>query len=272
MWFRSSKRNRLPQVSEQDKGKVEKAHEEADPTTYSSLPVKHLKQVRTETNTYGYRVMEDPEGNKYIDLSGKRGEPGATEMAVASLLKGIVNVSDIIAVDDGTETRHYSKIMEINKTHTMSVQEIMADIAVFCLIFNDSDHFLFQNHRHDQNIITEKEKTRAIYFDFGESKYSFWDPLSYIHKRTTEALEALDESGFGFLTQKLHQLQKQLEGESGFLFVKSVVENSGRKMEDLFTNGPKNTDELMAFYHELQKRVTKSLAEIDARMSYKKVA
>jgi hypothetical protein len=248
--------NRAPK--DKDKRKIDKAFAEADPTSYSALISKNLTYVGG--NEYGYSMYEDEYGTRYIELKDKPGQSGPAEAIVSSLLKGIVNVSDVVVHKRGDFTGYYSKVMELDKTKNISYQEMVADVLLLKLVFKDEDRELEENRTYDHNLVRDKKKKKIVYFDFGGAKNNFWSSWS----RSPLQLWELDATGLAFLRKKTLALKDRLSGQRGREFLAKVVSHIGTDIARAFpiSNGPKDED---IFYETLINRLETILEVIDKK-------
>ncbi len=271
MKFNFFNRNKRP--TDAEKEIVTKASTEADPTTYTSLPVGELKEVgRADIELHNYAIVEDASGTRYVDMSEKFAKPGATEQAVAAMLKGIINVSDVVTVSDEQGTKYYSKIVELDKTPNTTLQEMNADVALVETIFNDPDRSIAFGTQEDHNLVRDEKRMKVAYFDFGGVKSHFWRE-GYINQK--RAIGALDSVGLAYLEDKLHTLKDRLSGEQGEAFLRSILERSGETIPNMFSFFPMqrtSEDPFVVLHGTIIDRIQQMLVYVDERKNVRKVA
>lgn len=259
--------NKKPTKSEEQK--VAKGYKEADPATYSSLSPSDLEQV--DTNHYGYAVVRDTHGNRYVDVTEKWGETGATERVVALILKGIVNVSDLVRVQGESGVKYYSKVMEVEKTKDATMQEMQADLALIHILFKDVDHSFEGRDGGDHNLIRDKSKKKIFFFDFGSAMFGFWvKNIEY-----GDSLEDLDSFAVHTLVEKLQTLQTHISGAEGTQFLQNIINESGKSVSELFIDTPTRDSKtpFQVFHDELLSRIENALdVATQTQNSFKKVA
>lgn len=252
-----------------EKRKIAKAQTEADPATYSSLSPSDLEQV--DINHYGYAVVRDTHGNRYVDVTEKWGETGATERVVALILKGIVNVSDLVRVQGESGVKYYSKVMEVRKTKDATMQEMQADMALIHILFKDGDHSFEGRDGKDHNLMRDKSKKKIFFFDFGRTMFNFWlNNVEY-----GDPFEDLDSFTVHMLVEKLEALHTQISGAEGTQFLQNIINESGKSVDELFMDTPitDSKTSFQVFHEELLSRIDNAL-EVATRTqnSFKKVA
>ena len=255
--------------SKTEKRKIEKAQTEADPATYSSLSPSDLEHI--DTNHYNYAVVRDTHGNRYVDVTEKWGYTGPTERVVALLLKGIVNVSDLVRVESESGVKYYSKVMEVEKTKDATMQEMQADMALIHILFKDVDHSFESRDGGDHNLIRDKSKKKIFFFDFGGAMFGFW-PKNSEHG---DPLEDLDSFAVHKLTEKLQALHTRISGAEGTQFLQHIINESGKSVNELFMETPSKDSKtpFQVLHEEPLTRIESALEVASQREnSLKKVA
>lgn len=158
------------------------------------------------------------------------------QQAIARLLKGIINVSDLIETPQG----FVSKEMPLEKVVEPSRRnEVLADIELLSLVFNDYDHALEGEHNLDgavaasghQNLRVEND--RVAYYDFDRGTLA----RAVVPKLRRE----VPEGALRILVDKLDALYERFRGEEGKQFIASIVSASGMRARDLFPLGDSKT-------------------------------
>lgn len=214
---------------------VDTGTRDADPASYSMLPPEEMRtKVIRPLNEIGLPVRT-AEGETYYELGGAHDPRG--QRAVARMLKGILNVSDIVSLPDaGGDEKFYSwktplKGIEQNTTK----EQFAAEQMLLGYVFNSNDHLFNRMSGWVNNGRYENEK--AVHFDFGEDAYNF------LRKPDREYLVAQlkqqSPETVAYLNGKVSELQDRFEGEQGRTFFKAIVDAGGAPVTELF--GPKET-------------------------------
>lgn len=215
---------------------VLKATEEADPSAYSPLPPQGRQEkgkldstssmggfyrypvIRTEQDTY-VDITKKP-ANIWAGQEGRKGEPAKREYIIAALLKGIMNVSDIVPSRQGLlrSTHYLSKVMPLSRIQDETYKtHVLPDFALLASIFGDRDHALPGENRVEN---FADEKGRVAYYDFAGSDFSpAWKPDDSVYAQ----IEALTKDELALYRQKLRLLKERLDGEEGLAFVQAVL-------------------------------------------------
>jgi hypothetical protein len=213
-----------PQPSEAELALARKANEEADPTTYSSLPL-------TGDMNHGADIVDGRvitvgvhETGEYVEL--KERKLPKQQQAVARLVKGIIPVADIVSREDKPEMR-YSKIMPLERIEELSSEAALhAYIEFMFLVFGDVDRREHGSKQHNYIHIDGK----AVLFDFDGFDLSTM-PLSVSPQlRSAHTVESLTK-----LSEALQAFEGRIVGEEGKAFVQSVLEGAGVEPGDLFS-------------------------------------
>lgn len=203
-------------------------HEEGDPTRFSTLPpTREMKKVGVVFPLlYDYTIWEAQDGSRYVELPNTGWSAPATQQVVVRLLKGIINVSDIISIpnEEGGVT-YYSHIMPLDRIQEeTSEAELSADLFLMEFTFSDLDHA-----QGDESNFEEKDG-RIAHFDFGASQ---WFPI-IPEDLDEQALIDSPQETRAILSTKLRQLHEHLSGNDGKQLVRSIVESTGKGVNELF--------------------------------------
>jgi hypothetical protein len=225
----------------------------ADPTRYSKLtPSKVHNAGWTEDSDY--RIVADDEGNEYVDVTRKQilgfEETAPTELVISRLLKGILNVSDVIPTTKkrlflGPKKRYLSRVMPLEKIEEQTTDdEVVADVVLLTLIFGDGDHTPSSEHN------SRTENGRTAYYDFGMASPVVGTKLipNLLEINTPEAL--------AIFRRKLQLLKERFEGDEGYQFFKAVIESSGSPPHALFWSLPaKKYGDVRSLYNYFVHRI-----------------
>lgn len=231
--------------------RAQQANEAADPTTYSALPpegaMHPLGTVRSrEEGKYVNPVVES-DGEVWYRLE-EGSEPRKQQLA-ARLLKGIVNVADVVERDG----EYWSKRLPHELIHErISTEETEADLELLNLILDDSDHFTVVTESGHPGHNARLEDETSSYFDFSESSFKPWSMNGLRRRRLKKAaLERLD--------RKLSELAGRFDSPEGKTFARDIYESTGGTMaaetafEDFYTT-------LVTRIHRAQTEIRTHLA------------
>lgn len=256
------RRNALKKLpkEEQEKQIAIEANKEADPTTYSAIapkePLAKIGEAKSAAAVMfgrdeSYSVLKAPSGEIYTSLEGK--DSAATEQIVARMLKGAINVADVVTLPDGTYASRNMPLKSIeNKVKT---PELEADVFILRYLMGDSDHII----RSGRNI--DSAKGRHVYYDFGFAKKGFFN--------SSDEEKGVDETDWSFcdrsnvvtaiIREKAHLLSERFAGEQGKEFLKVLFGTSGKAPDELFWyrggEGASAEHHLNLFHNLLMKRL-----------------
>jgi hypothetical protein len=193
--------------------------------------VQELEVVDKIAKDKSLNIIGDDVGRVYF--GGEKFKSGPDQMLIARLLKGIVNVSDIVYVKDTDSPGFYSYKAPIDKVqhkeardHSKEVVEkAKVDLALLQIIFSDFDHIVNEIQRINENFIYENGE--YAFFDFEPrnfwSIYATWDYSKY--KELCEyRIKFIEKSRLPFFLEKVHEMKERIQ--SGFF---EEVLNSVRK-------------------------------------------
>jgi len=213
--------------SPEELAKIQEAQEAADPTTYSQLsPRESLRQVgayyKRERDKKEKTIVE-AEGSRFYSL-----DKGESQQVIARMLKGIINVSDVVAVRSPgmlnkllSRKTFYSREMPMERIEgETSTREHIADLWILFWVFGDPDHF-------GRNV--REKDGRTVYFDFeslslfqGSSKQD-----SDVFAFTRGLLNLADKEQLGIMHDKLNRLEDRFRGIEGERMLRVIIKDSG---------------------------------------------
>ncbi len=236
-----------------------------DPHKSSLINIKaeNLKDIRKDFGSM-HRIVEDPEGRRLY--GGEHFRFGSDQMLLTRMLKGIVNVSDVVFVkDEKGEGKFYSYELPLEDSSPeyaeRSTDLYNADAGVFMLthIFHDGDHKWPMAN-------TRAQYQRHAFFDF-EHFGGFWrDFYAGRPEEIKKDLQGKDTYSKQILSTKIEELLRRFDGEEGlnFLqFIVSSIEKEGAGVPKSIQEAP-GEDKVTAFQAELIKRIQKVKAQIEA--------
>lgn len=244
---------------------VRDATSETDPTTYSSLQSQSpLEEVGRASDIYHYKLVQNNEGEEYVRLSKPEDRPVVVEQLVSRLLKGIVNVSDVIA--EPTESGkpvYYSRVMPLEKIRDEAATgEFEVDRLILGFVFNDWDHKLMPEHSYAQNLNIADNK--FTHYDFGNARFFFDSKYnSFWRDDAARNLPTLAPGTRLLLKAKLQQLKERVSGGEGLKFLDAIVRDTGVPLAQMFEVA--DTDEITTrvFQHEIVARIDSWLQALE---------
>lgn len=155
------------------------------------------------------------------------------QQVVARMLKGILNVSDVVAVPDSHgEEKYYSWKTPLDKISDESTKEqVEAEQMLLRYLFNSRDH-MFNRYSDWANNGRYKDG-KLVHFDFGEDAYRFLEAPSD-RDSLLARLRNMRPKTLSSLRDKVTELQARFEGESGKAFFRSITEASDGPVTELF--------------------------------------
>lgn len=210
---------------------VGEATKKADPTTYSMLPPEkvHTKIIRP-LGEYSLPVRT-AEGETYYELSGLHDPRG--QQVVARMLKGILNVADVVTVpsSDG-ENKYYSWKLPHNKIEDETTKEqVIAEQLLLQYLFNSKDHMF--NRYSDWANNGRYEGDKLSHFDFGEDAYNFLETPTG-RDSVVAQLQQMKPDTITHLKSKVSELESRFDGEQGKKFLQSIIDASPAHVTELF--------------------------------------
>lgn len=184
-----------------------------DPTTFSSLPPGEYEKS-------GETIVTS-EGERWHRI---RGDAAEVQQVVARLLKGILNVSDVVEIRTGSSRTFYSKEMpHADIEQATSPEETEADLMLLNLLFGDNDHEVFETG--GKNLT--KQDDRVSYYDFHIAKGNFLDKERHQASHMRGLVKLLTPEAKKVLKEKLLILKQRLEGGEGKRFVETIARSTG---------------------------------------------
>jgi hypothetical protein len=193
--------------------------EEADPTTYSPLPISERKIIG-KTDGYPYPIVQSG-SSTYVELNSEK-KRLAGEQAVALLFKGIVNVSDVVSGAGEYSGKYYSKIMPLEKIQErLEEEDVKGDLALMEAITGDDDRFVRKESWGHYVHNLQYDGNTVAYFDFAgrhnyEGLFDTEDSARFFDYAgcSTQTLERL--------IAKAHQLKDRVSGKDGLEFLRAI--------------------------------------------------
>lgn len=273
-----------------EKGKVTRAANEADPTTYSPLRPEKLKHTDTitilDTHTseeMKRRVYTDDRGNRYFEIT----HHPRTQQFVARMLKGIVNVADVLMIKparEGEEPLFLSKELKIDRIEAKPLADLTADLQVLGSIFRDVDRSVpaegksvretdIGNPRAGGNV--RFDEGRSFLFDFESPRDRFFPAMNALMAEQDKHLAAFGKEEAELTLQKLDALAERIEGDEGEAFVRAIAKKTGKNLFELLSpifgstvsyEGVPQEIPLRRFLSVLRKRIEEERAKVRARL------
>lgn len=167
-----------------------------------------------------------------------------TQRFVSLLLKGVINVSDIVKYKDEYFS-HEQNIQKLDSSESFSEDEINADNFILTTIINDNDHYKSKNtfalnHHNDQdewnkieyvNMAIDKNSNKRYYYDFEAAEFEY--PAVETPAQLKEYIDLVSEYLKNFSAEtlvivhrKVGLLIENLFNENGFESFKAIVDRS----------------------------------------------
>lgn len=222
---------------------VEQATREADPTAYSMLPTgeKRTKILRNPFVKLKIPLKTDGQEN-YFELDNEGHHSPKGQQVVSRMLKGVLNVADVVSeIDDEGIKKYYSLEMQNKKIEQESTTEmVQADQILLGYIFGSSDHNFNTYSGWANNASYNHGK--VTHFDFGEDAYDFLrDPIG--KDKLTAQIKLMKSETLLYLKEKVGLLESRFSGEGGRLFFNTIIKSTNEQITDLF--GPR---EIFEYY------------------------
>ncbi len=241
-------------VSAEEAERVRAAHEAADPTNYSALaPRGRMESVGTVHSRgegdYLNPVLE-ADGETWYKLDD--GSLPRLQQIVARLLKGIINVSDVVERDG----EYYSKRMPHDRIEErLSEEETDADLELLYLVADDSDHFTRDLKPTSSGHNSRLEEGTSTYHDFAEAGFSPEQTDLRLRRRLTAR-------GLARLQEKLQLLAERYDSAEGKQLAETIYQEAG---------GPLDTNiGFDEFYQVLIKRIRGAKLKVSEAQRTKK--
>lgn len=249
-------------VSLQSNTEAASTESASDPTTYSTIAPKleTLQEISEEgSNT---KVLVDSEGKRFYQL--RQEFAYETQQFISRILKGILNVSDVVMIPDADGQRKFYSVRlpldQVEKSHTY--EEIVADIDLISLLFNDSDRSVGTV---PHNMTREGEKVG--YYDFGSA-------YSYFYKKDAVPAWILRDSSkekLLYLKERVEELKSQYGNSEGKKFLRDILVSVGAdSLNKMFLSEKQDAnaeDAFDNFYETFMRRVSAVEAYLDSALN-----
>jgi hypothetical protein len=231
-------------------GSLDEKHTKIDPENSSIR--EEMLSLRSDPSNPGKVFIDENTGEKFYKLKIKPSK----QRLVALVLKGVVNVSDVVKVGD-TYYSHMQDFSALKSKQEDLEHEIEASIAIIYLITGDIDHGIFSEVLHPDpdsnqehhNLILNKLEKKFNFFDFdlafNNISYDMRAEEDYYFRYYCDRLISLinnpkkDKSILlKILNHKLDILERLFSSDSFESFKKLVersgIEWSGEQTESVF--------------------------------------
>ena len=199
----------------------------------SSIREEILELIETDNGAY-----LDKESGEIFHKIKKFPE---TQRFVSLLLKGVINVSDIVEYN-GEYFSHEQNIEKLNSSEPFSEDEINADRFILSTIFNDSDHYksIFTDHRNNinewnkieyYNLAIDKNTNKKYYYDFGAVEFEYPNiktpaQLEEYTEMIRKYLQRYKPEELSIVHKKVGVLLQNLFNKNDYEHFKAIVERS----------------------------------------------
>jgi len=229
-----------------------------------SLREEAFNLVKGEDGFYADKVTKEKFSK--IDSTAR---PEFQKLA-ALILKGVINVSDIIKVGNNYYS-HVQDFENIRSSNTNIMAEMQSDIIIIETVLEDNDHTFGDSFRfvpgedsnfEVHNLRIDRKNGKLNFFDFGpafpEEMYTGKENLSELEALLEENIMS-DEFNIYFIKEILEKKIKillSLYKESDFENFKKIIQKSGVKLKK---------DEQMILFYNIRLRL-KALSNVLSRL------
>ncbi|MDB5190369.1 MAG: hypothetical protein JWN49_695 [Parcubacteria group bacterium] len=245
------------------------SYSEADPTLYTQVRLDSTPRESGDvTQTHHKKEIFTDGVNKFVQLEA-RYDP-ERQQAIARMLKGIINVADIVSLEGESGKEFYSKVLAHDKiVQKTNHQEIEADIMLLKSVFGDVDRDLYQEQgMKDAEHHNLRIKANAVsYFDFASARFNYQLNPEYLEMHDFEVIDLLES--------KLDMLEERFKGEEGKQFLNSIIVASGKSLTELFPRKQESAS-INDFHTMILERIAKAKAVVtqvkQQKLRYKRAA
>lgn len=246
-----------------------KAEAQSDPTQTSAIVPETAGVQPWDLEHEGIFLEES--GDKYFEVHV---DP-EKQQTVARMLKGIVNVSDIVSTvhhgDHPTDKTFYSREMPLQRVQQETPwPEVVADVFIFKYIFGDRDHYNSEGGPSEGGLhISGASKShsnfrrgneRTAYFDFDGDFYH--DDIHFDIHEYRKSASSLKPESLEALARKIKLLRERFDSKEGREFLSAIITKTGKSAFELFGAPPQRIvpkptpeGEFENFYQELMFRL-----------------
>jgi len=225
-WFG---RKEIKPASPKEREITETAYAAADPTAYSQLPLTETPEVIGHEPGKGLPQVRSA-GEEYIKL--REVTNPALQQAIARMLKGIINVSDVVKDVSSEKGAYYSSIMPIERVvRETPVAEVTADGYVMEQAFGDWDHMEGLTEAKPWISNARYEDGKVSHFDFGEARHVVHGGVADGPAKSAEKI--VEPNAIRIALDKLALLKKRLSGDGGYKFMRAIFGPDEQTIETL---------------------------------------
>lgn len=200
-----------------------------------------------------------------VFFGGERFKSGPSQMLIARLLKGIVNVSDVVYVADASSPGFYSYKAPIDtvqhngaRDHSKEViEKAKVDFVILQLIFSDFDHTVGEDKELNANF--RYENGEYTFFDFEPKNfwnvYAKWDELKY-REMYEYKIKFIEKNKLPLLLEKVNEIKERVESDF-FTDVLDSVRTYAKEDDSIFLlANAEGENKVESFKNELLRRIS----------------
>ncbi|KND51199.1 MAG: hypothetical protein ABA06_02725 [Parcubacteria bacterium C7867-001] len=214
--------------TEADLTLVRETRKAADPTTISEIGPQELRFAGT--SLYRRNIYTDEVGNRWHQMSEHKHPQ--TQQFLAGLLKGLVNISDVVKAPSG---EYVSKELDLEKIKKETLlPEVEAEVALLAVL-GDVDHSSTKELYHPDGVLhnIRYEDERVAYFDTEFAfRGLFEKPQDAVVPLAEEEMRKMTQLGFDEFRNKLSLLKERISGPQGKRFLGALVKHTGSPLFD----------------------------------------
>lgn len=260
-------------------GKHEKISKSEDPSTFTpyNIELEEIEEdlrddpdyVRGETGHL--KLFRDQDGNTYYERVSAAPQ---NEYIISKLLKGVINVSDVVEVNGS----YFSKNMDLEAIEEKtSGPEQAADMILLYALFDDTDHKLGKRYSKNAAI----KNGRATYFDFDvariptgnesnehrnsliEDLNNSEDPESILQKaisiRVDRGVAKKEAEIYSHLLNKIELLREQITPDFVLAILSSIDNEPSFETDEVFVDKSEMADTITAALQQRMQVLEQSL-------------
>ncbi len=219
--------------------------ERPDPMRSSIRPASTRNLNKIGANPRGHGIYKDTEGRIYHEIKGYP----ADQMLVSRMLKGIVNVCDVIYNKD--RDLYMSNQVDMNTVAPQDPGQVYAqakaDEDILMFIFNDADHG-------SSNYVVSE--FAYVLHDFGNVGSHFWKRGEDMNATVVAAMNLGSERDA--LRVRVEKLSTRFSGDEGYKFINAIVleiKESGAETPSILRFASDSSDPVRAFQAQLLQRL-----------------
>jgi hypothetical protein len=208
-------------------------YKDADPTTFSPLPLTGKPSYGEMPVEIGTRDTITVDGESYVELLDEA-HPKKQQI-IALLTKGIIPVADIVS-HQNLPGKRFSKVLPPERIEAETTMDDAKAYAEFLwLVFADYDHRASESLT--RNVRVEDGKTSLYDFELASLEIT----PNGLKNRESDYSEAVLKK----ILPLIESFSKRIEGEEGKAFVESVFKHADASTSDVFSARNAHIDDVL---------------------------